>query len=85
MVKNKPNKYKYFTPDFAASSRRPQPAPRPVPVRAPAPRPVPVTRTELPVADSEATAVQNIFGFGGPNNVKVTTPDFDFAYDLSRL
>ena len=79
MVKNKLNKYQYFT----ASSRRPQPAPRPVPVRAPAP--VPVTRTELPVADSEATAVQNIFGFGGPNNVKVTTPDFDFAYDLSRL
>jgi len=62
----------------------PRPAPRPVPVRKAAPAPVPV-RTALPVADSEATAVQNIFGFGGPNNVKVTTPDFDFAYDLSRL
>merc|ERR1712008_175423 len=73
----------------SARSAAPAPAPRPVPVRrVPAPRkaaPAPIVRTALPVADSEATAVQNIFGFGGPNNVKVTTPDFDFAYDLSRL
>jgi len=65
----------------AASARRsaPRPAPRPVPVRVPAPTPV---RKALPVEDSEATEVQKLFGFGGPNNVKVTTPEFGYDFDL---
>ena len=39
-------------------------------------------RKALPVEDSEATEVQKLFGFGGPNNVKVTTPEFGYDFDL---
>ena len=46
--------------------------PAPVAVVRPAPAPV--------VAD----AVTNVFGTGGTNNVRVQTPNFDFAYDLEK-
>ena len=46
--------------------------PAPVAVVRPAPAPV--------VAD----AVTNVFGTGGTNNVRVETPNFDFAYDLEK-
>merc|ERR1712203_527720 len=49
-----------------------------VPARtAPAVVPVPIVRE---VVDVEKVA--NIFGTGGSNNVKVETPDFNFAFDL---
>merc|ERR1739844_309819 len=49
-----------------------------VPARtAPAVVPAPIVRE---VVDVEKVA--NIFGTGGSNNVKVETPDFNFAFDL---
>ena len=61
------------------------PAPKPAPVRrviparpAPAVVPAPIVRKVVNVEEQ----VAGIFGTGGPNNVKVETPDFNFAFDL---
>ena len=55
------------------------PAPKPAPVRRVVPaRPDPIVREVVNVEEQ----VAGIFGTGGPNNVKVETPDFNFAFDL---
>ena len=61
------------------SNRAPAPAPRrPAPVR-PAPAPAPIQ-----AAASNPSSVRGVFGQGGANNVRVNTPEFDFAYELGN-
>ena len=66
------------------------PARRPVPTRRvvvpePVAAPVPVrTVVQAEPAVPASSSVRGIFGTGGANNVQVTTPDFDFAYDLRQ-
>jgi hypothetical protein len=50
------------------------------PVTAPAPRPVPVQVASS--AASGSRSVGGVFGANGENNVRVETPNFNFAYDL---
>ena len=64
---------------------KPAPAPKPALVRrvvparpAPAVVPAPIVREVVNVEEK----VANIFGTGGSNNIKVETPDFNFAFDL---
>ena len=58
---------------------------RSAPVATPAPVPVAVSTFDAR-ADSlgDSSSVQGIFGVAGENNVRVNTPDFNFAYDLRK-
>ena len=58
-------------------------APAPAPVPAPAPRVVPVP-VPAPAPAPSASSVEGVFGVAGANNVRVDTPDFNFAYDLRK-
>lgn len=62
------------------SNRAPAPA-RPAPVR-----PAPVRPAPAPIvsAASNPSSVRGVFGQGGANNVRVNTPEFDFAYELRK-
>ena len=66
-------------------ARGPPHAPKPAPVRRVIPArpahavgPAPIVREVVNVEEQ----VAGIFGTGGTNNVKVETPDFNFAIDL---
>ena len=61
------------------SNRAPAPARRPAPVRPAAPAPAPIQ-----AAASNPSSVRGVFGQGGANNVRVNTPEFDFAYELGN-
>jgi len=75
--------YYIFTPfqnPFSAAPA-PAPAPKPAPVRKPAPTPAPVLP---PAAVRQENSVEGVFGVVGENNVRVTSPEFSFAYDLRK-
>jgi len=57
------------------------PAPKPAPVRKPAPAPAPVLP---PAVVRQDDSVEGVFGVVGENNVRVTSPEFSFAYDLRK-
>jgi len=59
----------------------PAPAPKPAPARKPAPAPAPVLP---PAAVRQEDSVEGVFGVVGENNVRVTSPEFSFAYDLRK-
>jgi len=71
--------YYIFTPfqnPFSAAPA-PAPAPKPSPARKPAPAPA-------PPAPRQDDSVEGVFGVVGENNVRVTSPEFSFAYDLRK-
>jgi len=65
-----------------ANQARSAPAPVPAPVPAPTQPIAPVAR-EVP-APRQAASVEGLFGVAGENNVRLTSPDFSFAYDLRK-
>ena len=68
----------------AAPARRPVPVRRVV-VAEPAAAPAPVrTVVQAEPAAPASNSVRGIFGVQGGNNVQVTTPEFDFAYNLGQ-
>ena len=50
-------------------------APAPTPIRQP---------VAVPAAAPAASSLTGVFGETGANNVRVNTPDFDFAYELRK-
>ena len=75
--------YYIFTPfqnPFSAAPA-PAPAPKPSPARKPAPAPAPVLPPVV-VSPRQDDSVEGVFGVVGENNVRVTSPEFSFAYDL---
>jgi len=69
-----------FFPPYPSRSA---PAPAPAPAQpAPIARIVPV----LPQPDprQESASVEGVFGVAGANNVRLTAPEFSFAYDLRK-
>merc|ERR1712203_288954 len=61
----------------------PAPAPKPSPARKPAPAPAPVLPPVV-VSPRQDDSVEGVFGVVGENNVRVTSPEFSFAYDLRK-
>ena len=58
---------------------------RRVPV-VPAAAPVVVSREVVSAGDAGGrNSLQTVFGLQGENNVRVETPDFNFAYDLDNV
>ena len=77
--------YYIFTPfqNPFSSAPAPAPAPRSTPVKKPAPTPAPAPEPILPPVRKD-DSVEGVFGVVGENNVRVTSPDFSFAYDLRK-
>ena len=71
----------FQNPFSAAPAPARAPAPKPAPVRKPAPAPKPVLP---PAVIREDDSVEGVFGVVGENNVRVTSPEFSFAYDLRK-
>ena len=69
----------FQNPFSAAPAPAPAPAPKPAPVRKPAPAPAPA-----PAVIRQEDSVEGVFGVVGENNVRVTSPEFSFAYDLRK-
>ena len=70
-----------FIRDTVSSSLQsgaPAPAPAPVPAAPRRPAPVPAP------APQPAGSIAGVFGVDGGNNVRLTSPDFNFAYDLQK-
>merc|ERR1711920_549102 len=65
---------------FVRPAPKPAPRPAPLPVARLAPKPAPPPAPAP--APAAATAVTNIFGDGGANNIQVDTPNFNFSTDF---
>ena len=56
----------------------------PAPVRTVVAQPISVAAPVRQTSSSSSGSVEGIFGIQGQNNVRVETPNFNFAYDLAK-